>query len=139
VLQHCPSNCHSHVVQSFAGVAGSSFTAPDHEHPAYLELRLTAKDSAGLTDMRPVRLDPRTVTLTVNTNPTGLTAVLNGASGIAPFGRTVILGSRNSISAPSPQTRGRKSWTFRSWSDGGAQTHDVVANGSATYTATFKH
>ena len=27
-MQHCPSNCHSHPMQSFAGVAGGSFTAP---------------------------------------------------------------------------------------------------------------
>ena len=48
-MQHCPSNCHSHPVQSFAGVAGGSFVAPDHEYPSYLELRLTATDSGGLT------------------------------------------------------------------------------------------
>jgi PKD repeat protein len=27
ILQHCPSNCHSHTVQTFAGVARGSFTA----------------------------------------------------------------------------------------------------------------
>jgi hypothetical protein len=25
IPQHCPSNCHSHTVQDFAGVAGGSF------------------------------------------------------------------------------------------------------------------
>ena len=40
VLHHCPSNCHTHPLQSFSG-AGGSFTAPDHEYPSYLELRLT--------------------------------------------------------------------------------------------------
>ena len=39
ILHHCPSNCHAHPMQSFAGVAGGSFTAPDHEYPSYLELR----------------------------------------------------------------------------------------------------
>ena len=50
VLQHCPSNCHTHPLQTFAGVASGSFTAPDHEYPSYLELRLTATDSGGLTN-----------------------------------------------------------------------------------------
>jgi hypothetical protein len=50
----------------------------------------------------------------------------------------VIHGSRNSLSAPSPQTKAKKSWQFRSWSDGGAQTHDIVATTSATFTATYK-
>ena len=57
VLQHCPSNCHSHPLQSFPGVASGSFTAPDHDYPSYLELRLTATDSGGLTntESRPTR------------------------------------------------------------------------------------
>ena len=46
VLHHCPSNCHTHTVQSFTGVASGSFAAPDHDYPSYLELVLTATDSA---------------------------------------------------------------------------------------------
>jgi hypothetical protein len=50
----------------------------------------------------------------------------------------VIAGSKNSISAPSPQTLGGTTYTFASWSDGGAQSHDIVAPGAAaTYTATY--
>ena len=80
ILQHCPSNCHSHTVQSFAGVAGGSFVAPDHEYPSYLELKLTATDSGGLIDTETLRLDPRTVTLTFQTNPGGLTLVVGATS-----------------------------------------------------------
>ena len=138
ILHHCPSNCHTHPLQSFDGVAGGSFTTPDHEYPAFLELRLTATDSGGLTDTKSIQLDPRTVTLTLNTSPGGFALAFNGSQAATPFTRTVIQGSRNSISAPSPQTKAKKSWLFRSWSDGGAQTHDVIANSSATYTATFK-
>jgi hypothetical protein len=50
ILHDCPSSWHSHPLQSFDGVAGGSFSAPDHEYPSYLELRLTATDSGGLTD-----------------------------------------------------------------------------------------
>jgi glucose/arabinose dehydrogenase len=138
ILQHCPSNCHRHLLQSFDGVASGSFTTPDHEYPSYLELRLTARDSGGLTDTDSVRLDPRTVSLTLGSSPGGFSLTLNGTQAVAPFTRTVIQGSRNSISAPSPQTKAKKSWLFKSWSDGGAQTHDVIANSSATYTATYK-
>ena len=93
ILQHCPSNCHSHVLQTFSGVAGGSFTAPDHEYPSYLELELTATDSGGLTDTRTVRLDPQTVILTFQTDPEGLKLAVNSASSKAPFTRTVIVGS----------------------------------------------
>ncbi len=138
ILHHCPSNCHTHPLQSFNGVAGGSFTTPDHEYPSHLELRLTATDSGGLTDTRSIQLDPQTVTLTLNASPGGLALVLNGSQVSTPFSRTVIQGSRNSISAPTPQTKGKKNWHFRAWSDGGAQTHDVTANSSTSYTATYK-
>jgi PKD repeat protein len=138
ILHHCPSNCHTHPLQSFDGVAGGSFTTPDHEYPAFLELRLTATDSSGLTDTESIELDPRTVVVTLNTSPAGFNLTLNGGVAAAPFSRTVIHGSRNSLSAPSPQTKAKKSWQFRSWSDGGAQTHDIVATTSATFTATYK-
>jgi PKD repeat protein len=139
ILQHCPSNCHSHTVQSFSGVAGGSFVAPDHEYPSYLELRLTATDSGGLQHTTSVRLNPRTVVLTFSTNPGGFQLAVNGTQFAAPFTRTVIVGSRNSISAVSPQTKGGKAYTFVSWSDGGAQTHDILAPATpTTYTARFR-
>ena len=138
ILNHCPSNCHTHPLQSFESVAGGSFTTPDHEYPAYLELRLTATDSGGLTDTESLRLDPKTVSISLNSSPGGFALALNASQLPTPFTRTVIQGSRNTISAPSPQTKAKKSWLFKSWSDRGAQTHDVIANSSATYAATFK-
>ncbi|HEX2418729.1 MAG TPA: PQQ-dependent sugar dehydrogenase [Micromonosporaceae bacterium] len=139
VLQHCPSNCHSHTLQSFTGVASGSFTAPDHEYPSYLELRLTATDSGGLSDTETLRLDPRTVVLTFQSTPGGLQLTVNGASARATFSRTVIIGSTNTISAISPQPKGKKSYSFLSWSDSGAQTHSITAPATATtYTARFR-
>jgi glucose/arabinose dehydrogenase len=139
VMNHCPSNCHTHPVQSFSGVASGSFTAPDHEYPSHLELRLTATDSGGLTNTASVRLDPRTVALTFQTNPGGLRVAVNGTEGTATFTRTVIVGSSNSVSAISPQQKRNKTYVFGSWSDGGAQTHNIVAPASATtYTARFR-
>jgi hypothetical protein len=140
VLQHCFSagNCHEHPLQTWAGVASGSFSAPDHAYPSYLELTLTATDSGGLTDTETVRLDPQTVNLTFQTNPGGLTLTFNGTAAKGTVTRTVIVGSRNTITAVSPQQKGNKTYTFASWSDGGAQTHDITAPASpATYTATF--
>ena len=113
ILHHCPSNCHTHTLQSFDGVAGGSFTTPDHEYPSHLELRLTVTDSGGLTDTRTVRLDPRTVTLTLNSSPIGFALVINGsqadgARSRGPSSRD----RRNTISAPSPQTKAKKTWQF---------------------------
>jgi glucose/arabinose dehydrogenase/PKD repeat protein len=141
VLHHCDSggNCHQHPLQTYAGVASGSFTAPDHEYPSYLVLTLTATDPGGLTDTEKVRIDPQTVNLTFQTSPTGLQLAVGQASQATPFSRTVIVGSSNSISAPSPQTLGGVSYGFQSWSDGGAQTHNITAPATAaTYTATYQ-
>jgi PKD repeat protein len=138
ILQHCPSNCHQHTIQTYQGVAGGSFTAPDHEYPSYLELRLTATDSGGLTNTKTLRLDPRTVVLTFQTTPGGLRLAVNGTEGTATFTRTVIVGSTNTISAVSPQTKGKQTYQFGSWSDGGTQTHPITAPATAAnYTARF--
>ena len=139
VLQHCPSNCHTHQLQSYVGVAGGSFFAPDHEAPAYLELRLTATDSGGLTSTVTRRLDPRMVTLTFQTVPGGLSLIVGGTSSKSAFTRSVIVGSTNTVSAVSPQAKGKQQYVFVSWSDGGAQTHTIVAPaGPTTYTARYK-
>jgi hypothetical protein len=119
-------------------VASGSFVAPDHEYPSYLELTLTATDSGGLTDSKTVRLDPQTVALTFATSPSGLQLPVGSGAGAAPFTRTGIIGSTNSVSAPTPQTLGGQTYQFSSWSDGGAQSHTVVAPDTpATYRASY--
>ena len=141
IVHHCPTadTCHEHVYEDFPGVSSGTFTAPDHEYPSYLEVRLTATDSGGLTDTKSVRLDPQTVELSFESNPAGLRLGVGGFEGTTPFSRTVIVGSANSISALSPQTLGGQNYKFVSWSDGGAQSHDIIAGASpSTYTATYE-
>ena len=138
IVQHCPSNCHTHTIQTWPGVSGGSFSAPDHEYPSYLQLQLTVTDSGGLKASTTVDLQPKTVNLTFASVPTGLQLVLNATGGATPFTRTVIVGSANSVSATSPQTQGKRMYAFGAWSDGGARTHTITAPAAAaTYTATF--
>jgi glucose/arabinose dehydrogenase len=137
IMHHCPSNCHTHNIQTFSGVSSGALAAPDHEYPSHLELRLTVTDVGGLQSSASRILQPQTVALTFQTNPTGLQLSVNAAASATPFTRTVIVGSANSVSAPSPQTQGGLH-QFSAWSDGGAQTHIVTAPATATaYTATF--
>jgi glucose/arabinose dehydrogenase len=141
-LRHCsrldPSNCHTHTIQTLDGVASGSFTAPDHEYPSHLELELTATDGAGLRTTVTRRLDPRTVNLTFESAPAGLQLAVGSDSVTAPATRTVIVGSSNSIGAPSPQTLAGVQYAFTAWSDGGAASHNITAPATATtYRATF--
>ena len=144
ILHHCATqtNCHTHPIQTFTGVAGGSFPAPDHAYPCWLEIQLTATDSGGLTSTASLRLDPKTVVLTFRTNPAGLKLTdlaVNSTAQATPFSTTVVVGSNNSVSAPSPQTVNRSTYNFTSWSDGGAQSHTIVAPAAnTTYTATYR-
>lgn len=138
VLQHCAGTCHEHPLQTYSGTAGGSFVAPDHEYPSHLELRLTATDSGALSSTTSVRLDPETVDLVFESQPSGLALTVGPTSQTTPFTRTAILGSTLSISAPSPQALGQTAYEFVGWSDGGAQSHNIVANAAASYLATYE-
>jgi glucose/arabinose dehydrogenase/PKD repeat protein len=144
ILHHCftPTDCHTHLIQTITGVSSGSFTAPDHEYPCWLEVQLTATDSGGLSATTSVRLDPKTVVLTFKTNPGGLVLsdlVVNEAPRTTPFSVTVVVGSANSVSAPSPQQFNKSTYNFTSWSDGGPQSHTITAPAvNTTYTATYR-
>ena len=138
LIQHCPSNCHTHTYRTFNDTNADSFPAPDHEYPSHLELRVTATDSAGATTTVSRDVLPQTVDLTFASSPSGLQLSVGPSASTTPFLRTLIVGSTNSISATTPQALGGTTYDFSSWSDGGAQTHVITAPASpATFTATY--
>ena len=141
IIHHCDptgQTCHIHPVQTFAGVSSGFFNAPDHGYPSYLELQLTATDSQGLTATTSVTLQPKIVNLTFTSAPTGLQLVFDGSSAATPFAFQAIIGSVHSISAPATQTLGGTNYTFSSWSDAGAATHNVTAPATdTTFAATY--
>ena len=134
IMHHCdaPTSCHEHPIQSFSGVAGGSFVTPDHDYPSYIELRLTATDSGGLSDTASVELQPQTVDLSLATAPSGLQVAVNGDADPTPFTRMVIVGSTNTLTAPSPQIQNGTNYEFSAWSDGGAASHNITAPATAT-------
>jgi glucose/arabinose dehydrogenase len=141
IMNHCssPTSCHQHFIQEYAGVASGSFTAPDHEYPSFLTLRLTATDAGGLQHTAARDLQPQTVNLTFQTAPAGLQLVVGGRTLNGTTTETFIIGSAASMSAPSPQTVNGQTYRFVSWSDGLAQAHDIMAPATATtYTATYR-
>jgi len=134
LLHHCPEGiCHTHFFATGTG-SGGTITVPDHGDQSYFEFILTASDAGGLTDSDSVSIQPETASVTLLTEPSGLQVVYDGTSGTAPLVRTAIAGSTHTILAPSPQGAA----TFVSWSDGGAQEHNVsLGVADQTFTATF--
>jgi glucose/arabinose dehydrogenase len=138
ILHHCPSTCHTHLIQTFNGVVGGSFAAPDHDYPSWLEIVLTATDANNLQAQTSVSLNPKTVQLTFQSSPTGLSLAVGSAPAAAtPFTATKIQGSAVSLNPPSPQILNGVVYQFQSWSDAGEPAHTVIASASAIYTATF--
>jgi len=87
-----------------------------------------------------VELYPRTVSLTLDSQPQGVPLVLGGSQAQTPFSEDVIVGSNNSVEAPATHQLPRSVWNFDTWSDGGAIAHNLTAPDapSATVTATFE-
>ena len=129
---------HTHHVQDFVGLTAGTIIAPDHEYPSFLELIVTVTDSGGLQATAAIDILPRLVTLNFAASPPGLRLAVGGTAELTPFSRQVIAGSENLIGAISPQVSGTTVYLFSNWSDGGAESHSVVAPVSGgTYTATF--
>jgi PKD repeat protein/glucose/arabinose dehydrogenase len=139
VMQHCPSDCHSHLIQTFSGVTGGSFDAPDHEYPSHLQLSVTVTDANGATAGDSIDLYPKTGVIATSTNPAGIPLALGDIAGVAPK-MTAIVGSIVTVTAPATAQVGEVIWGFRDWSDGGARTHEIaVASGTTNLLATYKY
>ena len=136
-LYHCPSACHTHPLQAFPAVDEGTLSAPDHELPSHIELILTATDSRGLEASTELPLYPRTVGLTIESEPLGIELSAASASEATPFALEAIEGSNLTLSAPASVQREGKTYTWDSWSDGGARVHTVVATGSTAFRAYY--
>ena len=79
-----------------------------------------------------------TVNVTVGTSPSGLLVSVDGGTPqFAPVVVSWTVGSSHTIATTSPQATARGTqYTWSSWSDGGAISHQVTA-GTTSYTATF--
>ena len=105
----------------------------------YLEIRLTATDSRGLSRTVSQELQPRRMDLAFQSNPSGLTLQANGTSLTTPRTLRSWEGYKLTLNAPSPQTLSGKTHVFSSWSDGKGQQHDIFTGAaSSVYTVTFK-
>ena len=140
---HDDSGEHFHpFVPNTSGATFGNFTVPrtgETSANVWYRIYLTVRDSGGLTatTFRDVR--PQTVSITVQSQTSGLTLTLDGQPFASAITLTAVVGMTRSIGALSPQTMGGWTYTFKSWSDGGAATHAITVPAvSTTYTARFQ-
>jgi hypothetical protein len=133
-------NCVVRSSYVYDGVSSGTQIAPDWggEGNNVLEFALTATDLGGLAATSIVRVQPQNVTLNFQSSPSGLTLGIGSETKVTPFTRTVIVGSTNSLNAPSHQVLDNSTYQFASWSDGGTASHNVTASATGTtYAATY--
>jgi hypothetical protein len=133
VDQTHPGNIHYHPHTSLSGSDVLTFTVPQPEDIyasalSYLEVRLTATDSDGLTDEAAEAVQPQRVVITFNTSPPGLRLNVRELNATTPFTATVWPNWQVPVTAPAVQFKGFGTlWNFEDWSDGGAATHNFDA------------
>jgi glucose/arabinose dehydrogenase len=142
-MAHCPdpSNptaCHVHPMQIFSGVRRPEFVAPQHDYPSYIEVVLRVSDGRGLSGTTSMKIDPRTVDLSLASEPPGIELLAGATEAPSPFSVPAIDGSEILISAPPSAVIGGTAYTFAGWSDGGARAHPIlVSPGQTQYTASY--
>ena len=134
---------HSHpFIAPTSGATSGSFTIPTTGETAanvWYRIYLTVRDAAGATHTTQRDILPRTVQVTLASNPTGLSLRLDGQPVTAPATFTSVVGIVRTIGAATPQTAGGTTYEFVSWSDGGAASHTISTPATnATYTATYR-
>ena len=133
---------HTHDAPPIAvGVSSGSFTIPNSGETAanvFYRLHLTVTDAQGLADTETVDLKPRTTTITLNSNPTGLAVKLDGQPVTTPFSTSGVEGIQRTIGVTTPQTVNGQIYTFTRWAHGGAATQTIITpEANTTYTAIF--
>jgi glucose/arabinose dehydrogenase len=139
-LAHCPTGpttCHEHPLQTFAGIRRPEFLAPEHDYPSYIKIDLRVADERGLVGEATMSLYPKTTELEVESSPPGIELTAGLKQGLSPFALTTIKGSTVLLSAPETTELGGKTYTWKSWSDGGARSHSIVTNANATFKAVY--
>jgi hypothetical protein len=134
---------HTHpFIADTSNITGGSFVIPttgETSANVWYRIHLTVRDSGGLTHSSFRDVSPRVVTLSLASNPGGLSLTLDGQPVTATFSFQAVVGMVRNIGAPTPQVRSNGTYDFTSWSDGGAATHNItVPAANTTYSATFK-
>ena len=137
---------HEHPLQSAEAANSLTFNGPPAEglystnpDKNYVEVRLTATDSEGLSKTVEQIVRPDTVQLTFRADPSILKIRVGGEQIRGQATPTSWVGDSISVTAPRQQDRDGRVWAFKSWSDGGPATHTIITPEEAkTYTATFR-
>jgi Concanavalin A-like lectin/glucanases superfamily len=81
---------------------------------------------------------PRPITVTVNTNPAGLSYAVDGTTYTVAHSFSWLAGSTHMLRTTSPQSSGGHQYIWQRWSDNGAISHTIAPTTPTAYTAIFR-
>lgn len=137
VIKHCPqvTTCHTHPYTSLTNQKSGEIVAPPHELPSHLQVTLTARDARGLTTTVVRAIYPRTVAVTLASEPPGIPLTFNATTAPSPLTGTIIAGGNANVAAPESAEIAGGIYQFVGWSDKGARAHTY--NNDKSSAATF--
>lgn len=130
-------------VLEFTNATGGSWLVPQVTPytltDVFFRIYLTATDPQGNSTTVTRDVAPQVSTLTLQTNPSGLSFTIDGQPSTAPQAFPAVVNLLRPIGTSTPQGSGTTRYSFLNWSDGGTITHDIAVPASnATYTANFQ-
>lgn len=127
---------HTHPFLTLDGKKSGTFKTPntgESSADTWFDISLTVKDSTGLTTTLTRSIHPNTVQITIdakvkNTSQTisGSSFTLDGIPHTTPYTFTGIVGFKQTLDVPTPQSQNGQNYDFASWSDGLAKTHTIT-------------
>jgi hypothetical protein len=118
-----------------------SITIPrnaDQLYNTFYRITLTVTDKSGLSTTQSVDVKPNLVTLTFDANNPEATFTVDGIPRKGSYTEQAVVGVERVLNASSPQFVSDGQLVFRSWSDGGAQSHTIITpRTNASYTVTY--
>jgi glucose/arabinose dehydrogenase len=124
------------------GIAGGTFVVPvigETSDNVWYRIYLTALDSRGRSHTTYRDVLPRKARITLATSPGGLMLTLDGQPIQTSASITGVTGITRELGVVAAQEKNGLVWEFDSWSDGGADSHDIATPATdTTYTAVFR-
>lgn len=124
-----------------SGITSGTYIVPDEGETSdtvWYRIILTATDAFGTKSTTFRDIQPKKVTITLNTEPVGLPLTLDGATITTPFTFQAVVGLKRSLEASNILTTGNQTLSFSKWSNHGSAIQTIKTPAINTqYMATY--
>ncbi len=114
-------------------------TGPNVGTDVVYRITFTTRDADGFSSTTVVNISPNTSTITLGSNPAGLTLIIDGETVTATTALSSIVGFVRTLQAPRFAALRRTAYSFSDWSDAQLAIHSIITpDHDITYIATYR-